>query len=178
MVAGNTFREDLYFRLNVVNIQIPPLRERREEIDDLVDNFLDRYGRKYGRPTKSVSSVMRTAFRNYAFPGNVRELENMVKRIVVLGGEDSVLAELIEREASQRDSNAGFEAFLEEVKATAGEIPLREVGRRAAMEVEREAIDLALRVTDWNRKRAAELLGVSYKTLLHKIRECDLVAEI
>jgi two-component system response regulator AtoC len=178
MVAGNTFREDLYFRLNVVNIQIPPLRERREEIDGLVDNFLDRYGRKYGRPTKSVSSVMRTAFRNYAFPGNVRELENMVKRIVVLGGEDSVLAELIEREASERDSNAGFEAFLEEVKATAGEIPLREVGRRAAMEVEREAIDLALRVTDWNRKRAAELLGVSYKTLLHKIRECDLVAEI
>jgi DNA-binding NtrC family response regulator len=102
----------------------------------------------------------------------------MVKRIVVLGSEDSVLAELVEREASQRDSSAGFDALLAEIEATAGKVPLREVSRRAAREVEREAIDLALRMTDWNRKKAATLLGVSYKTLLHKIRECDLVAEI
>ena len=178
MVAVNEFREDLYFRLNVVNIQIPPLRERREEIEALVEKFVERYGRKYGRPTDGVSKVMLTAFGNYEFPGNVRELENMVKRIVVLGSEDSVLSELMEREANQRDSAAGFEALLEEVQATAGKIPLREVSRRAALEVEREAIDLALRVTDWNRKKAASLLGVSYKTLLHKIRECDLIAEI
>jgi DNA-binding NtrC family response regulator len=95
-----------------------------------------------------------------------------------MGGEDSVLAELVERESNRRDSSAGFEALLEEMEATAGKVPLREVGRRAAMEVEREAIDLALRMTDWNRKKAALLLGVSYKTLLQKIRECDLVAEI
>jgi len=178
MVAKNEFREDLYFRLNVVNIQIPSLRDRREEIDSLVERFLDRYGRKYGRPTESVSEAMLSAFRSYDFPGNVRELENMVKRIVVLGNEDSVLAELLERETSRRDSSAGFDALLEEIEATAGRVPLREVSRRAAMEVEREAIDLALRMTDWNRKKAATLLGVSYKTLLHKIRECDLVTEV
>jgi DNA-binding NtrC family response regulator len=178
MVANNEFREDLYFRLNVVNIQIPSLRDRREEIESLVAKFIECYGRKYGRPTEGVSKAMLAAFGSYDFPGNIRELENMVKRIVVLGSEDSVLAELVEREASQRDSTAGFDALLEEVEATAGKIPLREVSRRAAMEVEREAIDLALRMTDWNRKKAATLLGVSYKTLLHKIRECDLVAEI
>jgi len=178
MVAEGDFREDLYFRLNVVNIQIPPLRDRREEIEPLVDLFIDRYGRKYDRPVRSVSKAMLTAFMSYGFPGNVRELENMVKRIVVLGSEDPVIAELLEREASQRDSNAGFLALLQEVEATAGKIPLREVGRRAAMEVEREAIDLALRKTDWNRKKAALLLGVSYKTLLQKIRDCDLVAAI
>ncbi|HIF96586.1 MAG TPA: sigma-54-dependent Fis family transcriptional regulator [Myxococcales bacterium] len=178
MVANNEFREDLYFRLNVVNIQIPPLRDRREEIESLVEKFVERYGRKYGRSTDGISKAMMTAFRSYDFPGNVRELENMVKRIVVLGSEDSVLAELVEREASQRDSSAGFDALLAEIEATAGKVPLREVSRRAAREVEREAIDLALRMTDWNRKKAATLLGVSYKTLLHKIRECDLVAEI
>jgi transcriptional regulator with PAS, ATPase and Fis domain len=178
MVAQNEFREDLYFRLNVVNILIPPLRERKEEIEPLVERFLERYGFKYGKSVRSASKAMLTAFNSYEFPGNVRELENMVKRIVVMGGEDSVLAELVERESNRRDSSAGFEALLEEMEATAGKVPLREVGRRAAMEVEREAIDLALRMTDWNRKKAALLLGVSYKTLLQKIRECDLVAEI
>jgi two-component system response regulator AtoC len=178
MVAEGEFREDLYFRLNVVNIQIPPLRERKEEVEALVEKFLDLYGSKYERPVRSVSKTMLSAFASYDFPGNVRELENMVKRIVVMGGEDSVLTELVERQSSQRDSTASFEALLETMEATAGEIPLREVSRRAAMEVEKEAIDIALRMTDWNRKKAASLLGVSYKTLLHKIRECDLVAEI
>ena len=178
MVAQNEFREDLYFRLNVVNIHIPPLRERREEVEPLVERFVERYSRKFDRPTPSISGVMLTAFSNYDFPGNVRELENMVKRIIVLESEESVLAELIEREANQRDSNAGFENLLSEMEASAGKVPLREVSRRAALEVEREAIDIALRMTDWNRKKAAVLLGVSYKTLLQKIRECDLVAEI
>ena len=178
MVAQNEFREDLYFRLNVVNIHIPPLRERREEVEPLVERFVERYSRKFDRPTPSISGVMLTAFSNYDFPGNVRELENMVKRIIVLESEESVLTELIEREANQRDSNAGFENLLSEMEASAGKVPLREVSRRAALEVEREAIDIALRMTDWNRKKAAVLLGVSYKTLLQKIRECDLVAEI
>ena len=174
MVARNDFREDLYFRLNVVNIHIPPLRERREEIEALVARFMGRYAERYRKPAQTLSQSVLAAFGDYDFPGNVRELENMVKRIIVLGGEDSVLIELAEKKTSRHDSGAGFKALLEEVEATAGEVPLREVSRRASMEVEREAIDLALCMTDWNRKNAAAMLGVSYKTLLHKIRECDL----
>jgi len=174
MVSRNDFREDLYFRLNVVNIQIPPLRERREEIDSLVERFLEKYARHYGKPSRQLSEGMREAFAKYSFPGNVRELENMLKRIVVLGNEDSVLMELTDKEGDGYQADIEFDALLEEISATAGEVPLREVSRRVAMEVERQAIGLALRRTDWNRKRAASFLGVSYKTLLLKIKECDL----
>ena len=174
MVAENTFREDLYFRLNVVNIAIPPLRERREEIPIFVSNFMQRYSVEYGKPAREISDRLAAAFQRYGFPGNVRELENMVKRIVVLESEDSILDELARREAGDRGRRSAFEELLEEIEETAGDIPLREVGRRASLEVEREAIEAVLLQTGWNRKQAAKLLGVSYKTLLQKIRECEL----
>ena len=174
MVSRNDFREDLYFRLNVVNIHIPPLRDRREEIDPLVERFLEKYSRHYGKGVTLLSELMRKAFATYDFPGNVRELENMLKRIVVLESEDSVLAELGEKQKSGHQDKIDFDALLEEVAATAGEVPLREVSRKVAVEVERQAIGMALRRTDWNRKKAASLLGVSYKTLLLKIKECEV----
>ena len=176
MVSDKTFREDLYFRLNVVNVQIPPLRERREEIPQLVDCFMARYSAEYGRPARIVSDRLADAFQRYAFPGNVRELENMVKRIVVLGGEASILAELARRESGDESRGSAFRELLVEIEETAGDVPLREVGRRAALEVEREAIEAVLQQTGWNRKQAAKLLSVSYKTLLQKIRECELEA--
>jgi two-component system response regulator AtoC len=178
MVAENTFREDLYFRLNVVNIQIPPLRERRDEIEVFVETFMRRYSAEYRKPARIASERMMNAFARYAFPGNVRELENMVKRIVVLGSEESILADLARREAGQRGRRGAFEALLEEIEETAGDVPLREVGRRASLEVEREAIEVVLHQTGWNRKQAAKLLGVSYKTLLQKIRDCELVCDL
>jgi transcriptional regulator with PAS, ATPase and Fis domain len=177
MVSQNEFREDLYFRLNVVNVQIPPLRERREEISLFVETFISRYSAEYRKPAPVVSDRLMAAFSRYSFPGNVRELENMVKRIVVLEGEESILNELARREAGERGRRSRFHELLAEVEETAGQIPLREVGRRAALEVEREAIDAMLHQTGWNRKKAAKLLGVSYKTLLQKIRECELEAE-
>ncbi len=176
MVGENLFREDLYFRLNVVNIGIPPLRERREEIPDLVDSFIRRYSIEYDRPPRPISARLATEFQRYRFPGNVRELENMVKRILVLGSEDSILAELARRESGISNRHSAFEELLEEIEQTAGDIPLREVGRRASLEIEREAIEAVLHQTGWNRKQAAKLLGVSYKTLLQKIRECELEA--
>jgi DNA-binding NtrC family response regulator len=98
----------------------------------------------------------------------------MIKRVVVLGSEAAVLAEMVRNERASRQSNDALRALLDEVEQTAGEVPLREVGRRAALQAEREAIDHALHYTNWNRKQAALLLGVSYKTLLQKIRGCGL----
>jgi two-component system response regulator AtoC len=175
MVAGRAFREDLFFRLNVVNIQIPPLRERREEIPRLVDHFLRRLSARYGKRRMRVSSRLLSLFDRYSFPGNIRELENMIKRIVVLESEEPVVAELLSRgERGVRSTVTAFQSLLEEVEESAGELPLREVGRRASLEVERETIERVLLQTNWNRKRAARLLHVSYKTLLQKIRECGL----
>ncbi len=172
MVAEGTFREDLFFRLNVVNVAIPPLRERREEVPQLVESFLRRFSIRYHKPVPIPSERLMRAFETYPFPGNVRELENMVKRIVVLESEDSILEELSRSRRGR--PGGGLTRLIEEAAETAGEVPLREVGRRAALEAERETITRVLDHTNWNRKQAARLLGVSYKTLLQKIRGCGL----
>jgi two-component system response regulator AtoC len=174
MVADGGFRADLYFRLNVVNVTIPPLRERRDEIPALVETFLRRYAPLYRKPMPRISERLMSAFQREAFPGNVRELENMVKRVIVLEGEESVLNELLERQEGHPDAYSKLIEFIEHCEQTAGEMPLREVGRRAAQEAERETIGRILHHTDWNRKQAARMLGISYKTLLQKIRGCGL----
>ncbi|MDP6981344.1 MAG: sigma-54 dependent transcriptional regulator [Myxococcota bacterium] len=177
MVQDGDFREDLYFRLNVVNIQIPPLRERRDEIEGLCESFLARYSARYRRPLRTLSPNMLAAFQRYDFPGNIRELENMIKRIVVLESEDSILAEIERREAGSPVGRSALQELLEEIEETAGDVPLREVGKRMAQQAERETIERVLARTSWNRKQAARLLNVSYKTLLQKIRDCGLEAE-
>ena len=173
MVKEGSFREDLYFRINVVNVMLPPLRERREEIPHLVTGFASRFAARYGRPRPCFSDRLTRSFARYAFPGNVRELENMIKRIIVLENEDTIIDE-IDRHEQGSGSPSRLREVIDEIAANAGDLPLREVGRRAAQEAERETIGRALHHTDWNRKQAARLLGVSYKTLLHKIRDCGL----
>jgi DNA-binding NtrC family response regulator len=100
-----------------------------------------------------------------------------MKRIVVLGSEEPIVRDLLAREREAARRARRFESLLRDVEEHAGDVPLREVGRRAAHEAEREAIEQALLLTGWNRKHAARVLGVSYKTLLQKIRECELSAE-
>lgn len=177
MVSDKRFREDLYFRLNVVNITIPALRDRVEEIPHLVEYFLRRWSFRYGKPLFRVSEKLVDSFERYAFPGNVRELENMIKRVVVLESEASVQNDLARPHS--RDSSGWRElmSVIERLEDTAGDVPLREVGRLVALQAEKETIDEALRRTDWNRKQAAKLLHVSYKTLLQKIRDCGLHPE-
>ena len=174
MVREGTFREDLFFRLNVVTVTLPPLRERREEIPTLVDGFLRAFAARYGKPLPRLSERLLRALERYAFPGNVRELENMMKRIIVLESEAQILDEVLRADRSGKPPGSSLLRLIEEIEATAGQIPLREVGRRAALEAERETIDRVLHHTHWNRKQAARLLGVSYKTLLQKIRDCGL----
>jgi len=176
MVAEGRFREDLYFRLNVVSLEIPPLRTRREEIPALVDSFLRRFSARYAKPVPELSLELRDELDRHPFPGNVRELENLIKRIVVLGREDAILVELREARSGARGGEA-LRELIAGFEQTAGAIPLREVGRLVAQEAERETIGRVLQHTQWNRKQAARLLGVSYKTLLHKIRECGLAPE-
>jgi two-component system response regulator AtoC len=174
MVAAGTFREDLYHRLNVVDIQIPPLRERREEIPQLVETFLGRFALKYGKIPAPPSPALMRALERYPFPGNIRELENMMKRVIVFGSERPVLDELLADRQRVRPGPSRLAGVIDALAESAGDVPLKEVARLASLEAERELIESTLDRTDWNRRKASALLGVSYKTLLQKIRECGL----
>ena len=168
LVQQRLFREDLYYRLNVVNIHVPALRYRREEIPFLVDHFLSKFGRQYGRAHAGVRSETLQHFLQYRWPGNVRELENTIKRIVVLGTEAWILEEL--RLDASTEPSAGGGQTVEEDPPTAGQ-SLTEIGRRAAADAERLALTRVLEEVHWNRMEAARRLKVNYKTILAKIEE-------
>jgi len=174
MVAKGLFREDLYYRINVVNVFVPALRERKEEIPGLVDHFLSMYCEQYRRESLRISDALMEALVQYSWPGNIRELENMIKRVVVLQSEDSIRDELTLPPPVAEDPESAPEELVDALDLTDGSLSLREIGRRAARGAEREALRRVLYQTNWNRKRAAKILDVSYKTLLVKIKECGL----
>jgi len=168
-IAGRKFREDLYYRLNAFTIQIPPLRERKEEIPLLLRHFMGVFAARYGRTPLSVSPALVQACLNYRWPGNLRELENFVKRYLILGDEPLILSELECRQAGQNVVN--------EVPAVAPKSKpqdLKSLVRSLKDEAEAEAISRTLNETKWNRKEAARKLNISYKALLYKIRQFNL----
>ena len=197
-VAQGAFREDLYYRLNVVNILVPPLRERPEEIPILAEHFCQKYTRQYNRQRVHLSRDILERFLAHSWPGNVRELENLVKRIVVLESEEFVAHELAGRDASanghvlvsgsarngaaaDKTPPAPVEVKPEPVPVTPKRAPeawnglgLKEVARRAAREAEHGVIKQVLEEVRWNRMEAARRLKISYKALLYKIQECGL----
>ena len=195
-VAGGGFREDLYYRLNVVSILVPPLRERPEEIPILAEYLWQKYTRQYHREGGRLSRDILERFRTHSWPGNVRELENFVKRIVVLGSEDNVSQELTIREArlESATSSAGSEVPTDQpapatrVLARAEETPrqplaawtpgvgLKDFSRQAVHEAEHWVIKQVLEEVRWNRMEAARRLKISYKALLYKIRMYELEA--
>lgn len=178
MVQSGAFREDLYFRLNVVSLELPPLRERRNEVSTLLELFLKRYAARYGRVAPAASPRLLKALERHPFPGNIRELENMAKRIVVLGSEEPILQEIAHAlDGGGGQAARGFEVLLRELEASAGKIPLKEVARRAALEAERGVLLRVLFQNHWNRRQAAAALNVSYKTLLQRIRDCGIEVE-
>src|SRR5256714_12451194 len=149
-VEHGAFREDLFYRLNVVSIHIPPLRERREEIPVFLDFFLTKYSEQYGKHPPKFSDYAVSRIMEYAWPGNIRELENLVKRYVIVGNEAQIIRELsthqpIVLSQSGRQSDAPPVAALAALGSNNGEeleMPsLLEIGRRAAMQAEREAIE-------------------------------------
>jgi two-component system, NtrC family, response regulator AtoC len=178
-IRQGTFREDLFYRLNVVTIRVPPLRERKEEIGPLVEHFVAKYRARYHGGIERVPSDVMERFHSYDWPGNVRELENLVRRLVVLRDPAMVLGELaltgratlpsLNGAANTVRGAGGLHAILPE------DAPLKDVARRAARIAEREAILRALIRTGWNKRKAAKRLQISYKALLYKIKDCEIV---
>jgi two-component system response regulator AtoC len=176
-VREGAFREDLFYRLNVVTIAIPPLRDRTDEVPLLAEHFLRRYSREYEREYTTLSETLLEAFMRYHWPGNIRELENMVKRMVVLGTEQPVLQEIAARSSSVQAPSGAVADVPELDQFVRGEVDrvnLKRIARRAAQEAERRVIERVLHRTRWNRKEAAEILQISYKALLYKMKEADL----
>jgi len=174
IMTEGRFREDLFFRVNVISITVPPLRERREQILPLSQYYFDLYKKKYGKETSPLSSMMINAFKEYSWPGNIRELENMVKRIVLFGEESTVVGPISGNRLNGEGSSDSNESSSLDPSTENKALNLKEVGKRAAEVAEKEIIQSTLQETHWNRKRAATLLRVSYKALLYKIQKYHL----
>ena len=211
MMINGEFREDLYYRLKVIEVTVPPLRERRGEISHLTSFFMDRYARRYNRQARQLSEPLQGLFQTYEWPGNIRELENMIKRIVILQDEQLVIREMTRTPrhmpayatagaavgasspspaspvaVGDEPDDADFadaDVAAEDEGDVQPEEPvamapvgsrLADVAKAAAMKAERMIIEDTLQQVHWNRRRAAEQLGVSYKTLLNKIKECGI----
>jgi two-component system response regulator AtoC len=185
-IANGRFREDLYYRLNVVTIRVPPLRERKEDIVPLVRHFVAKYSRRYEGGLDRVPDEVVERFHAYDWPGNVRELENVVRRLVVLKDPSMVLGELPPLRVAapapplansvKLEANDAVPSLLASLDAPLpDDAPLKEVGKRAARIAERQAILGALTRTGWNKRKAASRLQISYKAVLYKIKDCEIV---
>jgi two-component system response regulator AtoC len=162
MRAGR-FRSELYYRINGVCLRLPPLRDRKEDIPLLVESFLTKYAAEFGRPRPSLSPRALRMLLDYSWPGNIRELENAVKKIVALGAENLGLPELVAEPVEVRTEVTEMRSYS-----------LKAAARAASREAEREMILEALARTRWNRKRAAQELQISYKSLLYKLKQIGL----
>ena len=210
MMLAGSFREDLYYRLRVIELTVPALRERRDEIPTLTESFIARYSRKYKRTPPRLSPQLRQLFQEYSWPGNIRELENTVKRLVILQDEQMAMTEIersMQRAASvpaAQSAGAAADSMAATSATSASSVgpgahggsepspavtsgdengsepavesdrSLAAVARAAAMKAERALIEKTLNEVHWNRRKASQILEVSYKTLLNKIKECSI----
>jgi transcriptional regulator with PAS, ATPase and Fis domain len=157
------FRSELFYRINGVCLRLPPLRERKKDIPALADFFMAKHAAIFDRPRRSLSTRALHIFSEYEWPGNVRQLENVVKNIVALGEEDLLVAEL-----------ATIRSQEQPIASNTRSDSLKAVAKAASREAERELILRALQRTRWNRKRAALELQISYKSLLYKLKQIGL----
>jgi two-component system response regulator AtoC len=163
-IAVGAFRADLFYRINVVNLYMPPLRERASDLPELVAYFIDSYNRKFNARAKMLSTDLMNSLRKYHWPGNIRELENLIKRYVILGTEESISGDL---------RPGPTDLFSGEINVE-GPISLKKITRQAVHELERKIILKVLQHHHWNRKQAARALNISYRALLYKIRDAGL----
>jgi two-component system response regulator AtoC len=171
-IADRTFREDLYYRLNVINIHVPSLRERKEDILPLAD-FLMRKHATAGVPLPALTTELKHAMMTYQWPGNVRELENYVRKLLILRDADLIARELQNKTTRRTLAAGGAESMIRSAPAdpASGNAPILEQVTKAKQQAETDAILAALNSTRWNRKQAAILLKIDYKALLYKMKK-------
>jgi len=162
-VAKGEFREDLYFRLNVISIEIPPLRERREDIPLLCSHFIAKYREKYKSTVKQLPRELLETFTRFDWPGNIRQLENTVKRFLILPDSDITFTNPTPVSSASTTASPEHQPLF-----------LKQVGAHAAEQAERELVLQTLEQTNWNRKQAARILNISYKALRNKLKKWNL----
>lgn len=163
-IKTGTFRQDLFYRINVLAIELPSLQQRSCDIPMLADYFLEKFERQFNRPAPSLSARLIQGMQKYSWPGNVRELENVIKRYVITGNEETISNSM---ETGRRDD-------LEAEFAIEGIIKLKDATRKAAKELEQKIILKTLEAHRWNRRTAARALSISYAALLYKLREAGV----
>lgn len=164
-IAGGSFREDLFYRIDVVSLHLPPLRDRREQIEDLTYHFLNILGKRFGRQAPPITQSTLSLLQKWDWPGNIRELENWVARYIILGSDDVLSNELHHRIAA----NSKAMAFQERQS-----IDLKKISREATHATEKAVILRSLQANQWNRRKTARELNISYRALLYKIREAGV----
>jgi len=162
---GN-FRLDFFFRVSAVTISLPPLRQRIADLPVLADHFLASYARAYQRDPKPLSREILTLMEQYHWPGNIRQLENMIRGYVLIGNEEAILADLVPANRSE---------ILPEIDL-ANPISLKTITKNATRDLEREIILRVLQANGWSRQKTARWLNISYRSLLYKLQESDVGA--
>lgn len=165
-IESGVFRQDLFYRINVVSIELPLLRERSADVPQLVDYFLGHYSEKFNCRAKPLSVAMLRRLEQFSWPGNIRELENLIKRYVILGSEDAIRDGMLSRENGN----------LQQLGEGDGSLSLKKVTKQASRELERKIILQVLQENRWNRKQAARILKISYRALLYKLKEAGVVS--
>ena len=158
-MRSGAFRPDLFYRVNVASVELPPLRERIADLQILVDYFMRMYSEKFRCAADPIPAKTLRLFESFSWPGNIRELENLIKRYVILGSESELL-----------DSSVGFTP----PKRTS--MPLKQITKQASQDLEREIILQVLAENHWNRRQAARMLEISYRALLYKLKNACVTA--
>ncbi len=169
-VADGTFRQDLFYRIDVVNLQLPPLRQRKEDVPDLVKYFIDLYNTEFNCSTKSISKELLSLLQEYHWPGNIRQLENLIKRYVILGAEEPISNDLLPKQ----QSNIGAAEFS---IVRGGSMSLKKMTKDMVRDFERQIIIRTLQAHSWNRVQTARALNISYRALLYKLKESQAFAK-
>jgi two-component system, NtrC family, response regulator AtoC len=166
-IEAGSFRSDLFYRINVISITLPTLRERRDDIPYLVETLRETFNRRFKREAKPLSRETLHLLQHRDWPGNIRELENCMARYVILGSEEAFFSD-------REDKGTETAAYQ---SSADGKIPLKRISQQVTRRMERELILKVLQANHWNRRKTAEALKISYRALLYKVRQAGLPAK-